>query len=666
MNFLYPSFLWGLLALSIPIIVHLFNFRRAKKIYFSNVSFLENVKESSSSKLKVKYLLVLLSRLLVVTFLVLAFAQPFLPGNEEGMDGTLVKVYLDNSQSASNLTASELNGLTEGISYLEEIINLYPNETDFQVITNDFGPSTINPKSKEKALEQATELDFSNLIRTKTEIINKIDPSENEVSQEDIYFISDFQKSSFMDSKPFPFDSTNKYKIVPIIYAAHDNVFVDSIFLESPFLISGEINKLHVKLKNMGGNDLTNVIIKFFVNNEQSASASIDIGQKSSNEIVFDLNFELAELNSCKVTFEDFPLTFDNEHYFTLNLLKKISISEIYGSDVSYRIGQLYSGNDLFKFNGFENGSVDYGLVQSSDLLVINQLSDIDKSIINIANDFLKKGKSVFIIPAAKPDSLAIQSILGKKVNRITKGVKLALDNPNLSNPFFENIFTELNSKSEMPLGSNVISWNSIGTDLLKLKNNLPFLTQIRKNGNLYLLASPLIDDYTNFHKHALFVPVLYRMAALSGTNYYPLNYTVDEPIITVKIDSIKNEQLFKLNRGVEEYIPQQRISGNNLILDIPKFLLSPGFYNLTYNGEIKNVLAFNYSKKESYPEQMTLDEIASTFSPLKNMEIIESSDASSFSQEMKERYQGIQLWKYALILALIFLLTETLFLRFL
>ena len=666
MNFLYPSFLWGLLALSIPIIVHLFNFRRAKKIYFSNVSFLENVKESSSSKLKVKYLLVLLSRLLVVTFLVLAFAQPFLPGNEEGMDGTLVKVYLDNSQSASNLTASELNGLTEGISYLEEIINLYPNETDFQVVTNDFGPSTINPKSKEKALEQATELDFSNLIRTKTEIINKIDPSENEVSQEDIYFISDFQKSSFMDSKPFPFDSTNKYKIVPIIYAAHDNVFVDSIFLESPFLISGEINKLHVKLKNMGGNDLTNVIIKFFVNNEQSASASIDIGQKSSNEIVFDLNFELAELNSCKVTFEDFPLTFDNEHYFTLNLLKKISISEIYGSDVSYRIGQLYSGNDLFKFNGFENGSVDYGLVQSSDLLVINQLSDIDKSIINIANDFLKKGKSVFIIPAAKPDSLAIQSILGKKVNRITKGVKLALDNPNLSNPFFENIFTELNSKSEMPLGSNVISWNSIGTDLLKLKNNLPFLTQIRKNGNLYLLASPLIDDYTNFHKHALFVPVLYRMAALSGTNYYPLNYTVDEPIITVKIDSIKNEQLFKLNRGVEEYIPQQRISGNNLILDIPKFLLSPGFYNLTYNGEIKNVLAFNYSKKESYPEQMTLDEIASTFSPLKNMEIIESSDASSFSQEMKERYQGIQLWKYALILALIFLLTETLFLRFL
>ena len=96
MSFLYPSFLCGLLALAITIIVHLFNFRRAKKIYFSNVAFLGNVKESSSSKLKIKYLLVLLSRLLVVSFLVMAFAQPFLPGNEKGMDGTLVKVYLDN------------------------------------------------------------------------------------------------------------------------------------------------------------------------------------------------------------------------------------------------------------------------------------------------------------------------------------------------------------------------------------------------------------------------------------------------------------------------------------------------------------------------------------------------------------------------------------------
>ncbi|MDP4679850.1 MAG: hypothetical protein NWS46_05725, partial [Cyclobacteriaceae bacterium] len=273
----------------------------------------------------------------------MAFAQPFLPGNEKGMDGTLVKVYLDNSQSTSNLTDSELSGLTTGISYLEEIIKLYPNQTNFQVITNDFGPSSLNPKSQEKALELATELDYSNLIRSQSEIINKIDPARNYTTKEDIYIISDFQKSSFSNRKPLPLDSTNNYKVVPVRYAANNNIFVDSMFLESPFLISGEINKLHVKVKNIGDLEASDIILKLFVNNEQSASVSVDINQNASSEIVFDLNFKLTEINSCKVTFEDFPLSFDNEYYFTLNLLKKINISEIYSANVSYSVGQLYS-----------------------------------------------------------------------------------------------------------------------------------------------------------------------------------------------------------------------------------------------------------------------------------------------------------------------------------
>ena len=84
------------------------------------------------------------------------------------------------------------------------------------------------------------------------------------------------------------------------------------MFLESPFLISGEINKLHVKVINIGDLEASDIILKLFVNNEQSASVSVDINQNASSEIVFDLNFKLTEINSCKVTFEDFPLSFDN------------------------------------------------------------------------------------------------------------------------------------------------------------------------------------------------------------------------------------------------------------------------------------------------------------------------------------------------------------------
>ena len=83
MQFLYPTFLFALAALAIPIIIHLFYFRRFKKVYFTNVRFLKEVKEEKSARSKLRNLLVLAMRLLALAFLVFAFAQPFIPRDEE-------------------------------------------------------------------------------------------------------------------------------------------------------------------------------------------------------------------------------------------------------------------------------------------------------------------------------------------------------------------------------------------------------------------------------------------------------------------------------------------------------------------------------------------------------------------------------------------------------
>src|SRR5438128_4331517 len=101
MQFTYPEFLFALSALSIPIIIHLFNFRRFKKIAFTNVRFLKEIKQDTRSRSRLKHLLILLSRLLAVTFLVLAFAQPFIPANKNNIVGGTrnVGIYLDNSFS---------------------------------------------------------------------------------------------------------------------------------------------------------------------------------------------------------------------------------------------------------------------------------------------------------------------------------------------------------------------------------------------------------------------------------------------------------------------------------------------------------------------------------------------------------------------------------------
>src|SRR6478735_11554324 len=101
MSFLYPTFLWALAALSIPVIIHLFNFRKTTRIYFSNTRFLRQVKEETTQKRRLKQYLVLASRLLFLFFLVMAFAQPFLPAKEEMGQQQIICIYVDNSYSMS-------------------------------------------------------------------------------------------------------------------------------------------------------------------------------------------------------------------------------------------------------------------------------------------------------------------------------------------------------------------------------------------------------------------------------------------------------------------------------------------------------------------------------------------------------------------------------------
>lgn len=666
MNFTYPAFLWALTALLIPIIVHLFNFRRAKNIYFSNVKFLENVKQKSSSKLKLKHLLVLLTRLLFIAALVLTFAQPFIPGKEVGLNSESVTIYLDNSQSTSNRTRSDLTGLDVGISYLEQIVNLYPKQTKFRVITNDFSPASINTKSHDKVLEMSTELVYSDLSRNQRDIYQKVKASISDQPTQDVYWISDFQSSSTNTDNLIIQDSLARYSVIPIRFASHDNLFVDSLYLENPFLISGQVNKLHVRIKNIGNSDANDVILKLFVNNNQAGTASVDVNRNSFTETVLDLNFELQDINECRISFEDFPLTFDNDHYFVLNTLKRISVVELNTNGEKNYVENVFKDNTLFNYSQFSFTSIDYNVLASADLLVLNQPKTLSGNIKGIVSDFLSSNRSVLVIPSPEISMSDMTSLTGISMLKLDQSERIELDRPLITNPFYSGIFEKVDDKSTMPTGKPMAYWGQQGSPLLKFKNGLPFLSKVDNGGTLYLLSSPLVDDYTNFHKHALFVPILYRMAALSSYNYFPLSYPMESPTLSIDMDSIATNSLYKLKKGDQEFIPDQHLSGNKLLIDLPRYLLAPGFYDLLEETSRKNTLAFNTSKSESDPTQMTVNQIQEQFSGVVNFELVDIEEAQTFSAKMKERYEGVQLWKYALILCLIFLLAETLLLRFL
>ena len=76
MNFINPFYLFALSAASIPIIIHLLNLRKQKKIEFSTLFFLKEMQKTKIRNIKIKKWLLLLIRTLMIISVVFAFSRP--------------------------------------------------------------------------------------------------------------------------------------------------------------------------------------------------------------------------------------------------------------------------------------------------------------------------------------------------------------------------------------------------------------------------------------------------------------------------------------------------------------------------------------------------------------------------------------------------------------
>lgn len=92
MTFLNPLALFGLAAAAIPVLLHLFNLRKLRRVEFSTLAFLKELQRTRIRRLKLRQLLLLILRTLIVIVLVLAFSRPTLKGALAGSMGSHAKI----------------------------------------------------------------------------------------------------------------------------------------------------------------------------------------------------------------------------------------------------------------------------------------------------------------------------------------------------------------------------------------------------------------------------------------------------------------------------------------------------------------------------------------------------------------------------------------------
>ncbi len=674
MSFIYPSFLWALLAIAIPIIIHLFHFRRFKTIYFTNVKFLKEVKEQTSNRQKIRNILVLISRILAIIFLVFAFAQPYFAkkGNNSQIGNKDISIYFDNSFSMS-AESEDVRLLEKARARAEEIIAAYGPNDKIQILTADFEGRDQRLISKDDALARIREVKASYNVKDISKVINRqkqaLKTGTNRLKE--LYIISDFQKNA-TDLNLYR-DSIFRLNLIPLQSIQNKNIAIDSAWFQSPVQSLNQPNGLIVKVRNTSNLDVENIRLSLTLNGELRPGGTLQIAPKA---VVYDtMNVTITKTGwyEAKLNVTDHPIEFDNDYYFTFNVKEKVNILEIHNGTANRFVQASFKNNDYFVVNNSSVGQLDFSKFKENDLLILSDLKTISSGLASELKNYIDAGGNVVVFPGKESVLNEYNSFFSNiSVNEygtLDKRDRL-VSYINFQDYVFFDVFEDKKDNLKLPStkANYKITQKASASEevLLRYRDGGTFMGKYNiGKGNLFMCAAPLDSDFSDLVKNGeIFVPMLYRMALSTGKER-KIAYTIGKDnLLESDNKGSGSETVFKIGGENGEFIPEQRRMGNRLTLGVNNQVKTSGFYKLFLNPkDILDKFAFNYDRKESELEFYSISDLKKRCG--EDVTVIDGTYTRDFKSILDSEKKGTPLWKYCLIFVLLFLLVETLLLRF-
>lgn len=677
MKFEYPGFLFGLLLLVIPIIIHLFNFRRYKILYFSSLQFLKQVDEETKSTQKLKHLLVLISRLLAFTALIFAFAQPYLPVDQKNAVGgnPLLAIYIDNSFSMS-MKGTEGELLSEAREQARSFIEKASAETRIMLVTNELSGIEQHLVTKSEALDRLDKIQISPQVKSIATVvgwirdeIQKTEATAQHLGTKQLVLLSDFQKSSAELSK-LKSDSTSFYYPIQLVPQAISNVSIDSIWFNDPNFKVGVNNELNVRIKNTGEKALTNLELELDVNGSKR-NVFIDLGANESSVTLINYSDLKPGKKSGVVRINDKQLFFDDDYFFSYEVNEKSRVLVIDGENAVRNIAYVYALDDYYEVQSISENAFTNDQLSKTDFVVLNGLNTISSATVASLVSFAKEGGTIALFPGENINFQAWNSLLQQlSLPRLTalQSVGVKVKSIQSNDAFFNGVFEKKPTDLNLPLQTKIyMSSGGSSLPLITLQNGLPLFVRSNSTTRAYLFCSSLTPSFGNFTSNALFSTLVLRMAELSQRTI-PIALTIGAdarfPLFNAPVD----ESPIHLVSPSVDFIPRtERINQRTYlsIAGMEAIALKAGLYSIKAEAELGTV-ALNYNRTESDVSLLTAAEISAGFADqgIENTQFSTIDEGQSLTRIDLEKPK--EYWRIFVVLALLFLLTEMALLKFL
>lgn len=625
--FAYPFMLLGLIALAVPVIVHLFELRRYRKVLFSNVSQLTALQEATRKESQLRRRLLLAVRLLAIFSVVMAFAGPSLKPDDDMLKPgqTVVSVYIDNSFSMlQQASDGQLFELAKQKAY--EVAKAYALTDRFQLISNEMDGTQFHLLDRDAFLSAVDALRpapnqvfLSDVVRRQAQFVNALSAANKHC-----YLISDFQQSTTdLDQVDDSLLASGFYTFIPLHAEHADNIFIDTLLFDTPAIQAMSHVTVTARLRNTSDRMVEQVPVYLYVDGMRKAQTTTPIAPhgEASVEMHFMIESEGA-VEGCVITVDNL-VTFDDTLFFAFNVQHKLKTLELYDDRPNPNLERLIADDSTISFRS-ARAAEGVALLASSakdeayDCLFIDELTTIPTALSNAIVDYVGRGGTLVVIPAEKADveqyNALLQELHAPLLERFERR-QVRASQLDVDADLFRGVFASRMQEADLPEFYGLFKLTSgpasATHDILTLPDGHAALSafypdQLRA---CYLFASPLRREYTDWVSQPLFVPTLYNMMLFSTPTQQPY-YTLTRQMPPVEVDDVLPKTI--VLRGpfcpnekgtptmLSECMPQVQVSEHGSRMQLANLVQRAGCYRMEKRSGTSFSVALNYSRRES------------------------------------------------------------------
>ncbi len=674
MKWVYPEFLFALLVLVIPILIHLFHFRKYKTVYFSSIAFVKSVEQQQKNPRKLKHLLILLARMLAFTCLVIAFAQPYFPGSDANKkDIQLIGVYVDNSFSMSRIGGQgEL--LAQAKTLAESIVEKAPRNTQYVLFTNELSGNEKQTLTQVKFVDQVGKIKYSPIYRSREEVLSFwnqwIEDAQKEgniKTKPSLVFLSDFQKDKSGQS-------TKKFKSIPSVSPLilnpqnTGNLYIDTLWFETPIQKLGSSQTLSIRVVNSGKEAIESAVVNVQIG-KMKRDLFAELPAFGSDTLQLNYFNQEAGIVKGEVSINDKQMTQDDAFYFNYEVKKNSSVLIVNGEDAVNNVGIVYGLDDFYKVKEVPTNQATQENLEDYDLIVLNGLNQIPSSLSTSLESVHQESGSILLIPGTNVSPTGWNASLEKLELPTINGIQtvgLSVQKLNIKDPFFHGIFEGKPDNISLPAVAKayrlINNSKTLSSSLINYQNGTPFFVKSTGKGASYLFSTSLKQEFSTFTSNQLFSTLLLHVGNLSQRQnpyYLIIGSDGSYPVTNVA----NGDKPVHLKEGAIDYIPVLFTKNKRSCISVQGLeairILEAGNYSILQDGKNKGIVSMNYNRLESQTAESTQEEIKTGFEQA-GIQVNTIQDGSNWnSASLLEIGENYDIWIWFVFFAGIFVLCE-------